>query len=591
MIILAITSTRSLSTSEFAALLAIQKSRRFGEIARNTATEIEHDVRTLCLSLLSCARGFVGPFHHIVGEFFHSKACPTKFRVDRGEAQGVFAKTCLKCLRFMQIPADRDAEVADPLGYAADNFLYHTMQASEATQMELANPIRNFLWSKENFTLWLQFVWDTGELLRQDLALFQIKSAILTKDFELGIPYEVTPIHILALVAKSQKLFSKLAFEASKDDVWFDFQQTDSQGRSVLHWASGEDAETINQDEAVEDDGIVQYLVSRGLDPNTKANNGRSPMHIVAQHGSCKNFISLYKSKADCNAKDKSLLTPLHLSVMFPGSIERLLDLLKVGAEVDTREKYQWTPLHFAAQNGHAGAIGALVAAGASVDAQEEHKATPLHLAAQNGHAEAIGDLVAAGVSVDVQTEKGNSPLHFAARNGHAEAIAALVAAGASVDAQENKEWTPLHFAAQNGHAGAIGALMAAGASAIGALVAAGAIVDVQTEKGNSPLHFAARNGHAEAVAVLVAVGASVDAQEEHKATPLHLAAQNGHAEAVAALVAAGASVDAQEEHKVTPLHLAASNAHGEVIAALVAAGASVDAREEDQWTPLHFAA
>ncbi|KAK4206022.1 ankyrin repeat-containing domain protein, partial [Rhypophila decipiens] len=381
MIILAITSTRSLSTSEFAALLAIQKSRRFGEIARNTATEIEHDVRTLCLSLLSCARGFVGPFHHIVGEFFHSEACPTKFRVDRGEAQGVFAKTCLKCLRFMQIPADRDAEVADPLGYAADNFLYHTMQASEARQMELANPIRNFLWSKENFTLWLQFVWDTGELLRQDLALFQIKSAILTKDFKLGIPHEVTPIHILALVAKSQKLFSKLACEASKDGVWFNFQQTDSQGRSVLHWASGEYAETINQDEAVEDDGIVQYLLSRGLDPNTKANNGRSPMHIVAQHGSCKNFISLYKNKADCNAKDKSLLTPLHLSVMVPGSIDRLLDLLKVGAEVDTREEGQWTPLHLAAQNGHAEAIGALVAAGASVDAQEEHKATPLHLA------------------------------------------------------------------------------------------------------------------------------------------------------------------------------------------------------------------
>jgi ankyrin repeat protein len=48
-------------------------------------------------------------------------------------------------------------------------------------------------------------------------------------------------------------------------------------------------------------------------------------------------------------------------------------------------------------ENGHADAIKVIVAVGAFVETQDDEKATPLHWAAVNGNAEAIKALVAAG--------------------------------------------------------------------------------------------------------------------------------------------------------------------------------------------------
>ena len=56
-----------------------------------------------------------------------------------------------------------------------------------------------------------------------------------------------------------------------------------------------------------------------------------------------------------------------------------------------------------------------------------------MYVAAENGHAEAVGALLAGGANPNF---KGgfttDTPLHVAAENGHAEAVRALLAGGAN---------------------------------------------------------------------------------------------------------------------------------------------------------------
>ncbi|CAM1507813.1 Fc.00g046610.m01.CDS01 [Cosmosporella sp. VM-42] len=229
---------------------------------------------------------------------------------------------------------------AEPGLYGADNFLYHTIRAPRAKQMELATRIRMFLWSKERVTAWIQLIWEEGESLRLSLMFMQLKSTILKEDLKLEMRKRVTPFQILALVA-NEKLFSKVVLQAGECD-WASVHDVDSEGRTVLHWAAGRE-ENINEyttsDEDTSEGEIITKLVDQGLNPKTPANNGCSPLHIVAQRGRQDNLMALIGQNIDLNVKDQASFTPLHVSVIYPGSIERLKDLLSAGAKVEVCEE------------------------------------------------------------------------------------------------------------------------------------------------------------------------------------------------------------------------------------------------------------
>ena len=78
---------------------------------------------------------------------------------------------------------------------------------------------------------------------------------------------------------------------------------------------------------------------------------------------------------------------------------------------------------------------------------------TPLHYAALQGHADVVTALLEAGASVDAVDKQGDTPLHYAAGQGHADVARALLEAGASVRAANQQRKTPLHLAADRGHA------------------------------------------------------------------------------------------------------------------------------------------
>lgn len=85
--------------------------------------------------------------------------------------------------------------------------------------------------------------------------------------------------------------------------------------------------------------GVVEYLLSLGLDPNARNRHGSTPLHLV-DDAAC--VQALIEGGADVNAKGSKGQTPLHTTLNVPCA-KALLD---AGAEIDARSNSCATPLH-----------------------------------------------------------------------------------------------------------------------------------------------------------------------------------------------------------------------------------------------------
>eukprot|EP00961_Rhodomonas_salina_P182882 2469128-Rhodomonas_salina.1 len=202
----------------------------------------------------------------------------------------------------------------------------------------------------------------------------------------------------------------------------------------------------------------------------------------------------------------------------------------QAGADVNaTREGDGVTALMLAAAGGMHACLGVLLAAGARADARDASPFTfqALHFAAVNGHAQAILALVrGGGARIGGRDRQARTALHWAAERGHAAAIRALVEGGAEVDAVNQWRYTPLHRAAYEGHAGAVRELLAARAA-----------VKAEDEHLRTPLLKAAQRAREEVCVLLLAAGADAGARDEEGKTSLELAAQAGGAATLLSLL------------------------------------------------------
>ncbi len=185
---------------------------------------------------------------------------------------------------------------------------------------------------------------------------------------------------------------------------------------------------------------IVQLLIAKGANVNTKTDEGSTPLHSAAANEH-ENIAELLIAKgADVNAKKKNGLTPLHLATGsgWQGGYEIAKLLISKGADVNVNSKGDMNggpPLHNAAREGRKETIKILIANGADVHAKSNGGTTPLHAAAngrripryrpgQPDHGisgEQIADLliivetlIAKGADVNAKTDKGTTPLDSA---------------------------------------------------------------------------------------------------------------------------------------------------------------------------------
>ncbi|KAG2488331.1 hypothetical protein HYH03_013181, partial [Edaphochlamys debaryana] len=210
---------------------------------------------------------------------------------------------------------------------------------------------------------------------------------------------------------------------------------------------------------------VVKLLLTAGANleaasgvwtENGFKNKSWTPLHAAASKGHTGVIQPLLKAEADKEKANARGSTALYLAAV-EGHVEAVELLLAAGANPEPRRPDGWTPLTAAATgglSGHTCTVEALLRAGADVNKAGPDGQTALYLAAQHGHLGMLGALLAAGASVEQadETSFGWTPLMAASWNGHLEAVTALLAAGANKDASYQKSLTALDLARSRGH-------------------------------------------------------------------------------------------------------------------------------------------
>ena len=104
---------------------------------------------------------------------------------------------------------------------------------------------------------------------------------------------------------------------------------------------------------------MVELLLSRGADVNSKEVTGQTPLHIAANKGFQAVVEVLLANKVDVNAQDDSGNTPLHLAA--GGRVKIIQMFLAAGANPNVENKQGRTPLSFAAESGSPEAVKILL--------------------------------------------------------------------------------------------------------------------------------------------------------------------------------------------------------------------------------------
>lgn len=139
----------------------------------------------------------------------------------------------------------------------------------------------------------------------------------------------------------------------------------------------------------------VEALLARGVDVNTKTNDG---------------YFAL-------------------LRTAWEGHDEIVVRLLERGAHPDEKDRFGNTPLSIAAEFGYASTIESLMRYGADIHTTNQEGRTPLHQAVWGGHGETVVFLLKHGAVASIVDINGETPGTIAERYGYAD-IASLLRSG-----------------------------------------------------------------------------------------------------------------------------------------------------------------
>ncbi len=392
----------------------------------------------------------------------------------------------------------------------------------------------------------------------------------------------------------------------------------------------------------LEDDGLIGELAKDVVDATNA--DGQTALHVAVKSGHLETAREIAEAGAKMDLADKDGHTPIQLAMMLndvPGARAMVLMLVNEKAKPDQPDRTGRTPLHFAAANGDAALIDALLARGAKVDRAGPNARAPIHLAVAFGKLDAVRALLAKKPALDTPDATGDTPLHIAARLSDTAVAEELIAAGAKVTTSTKQRQTPFHAAAAAGNVAMVELFLRSGggavlsgppptpidvagragrkevvaklreretpmllAAAIGnaAKPPSARVLEILKKNpklasatdadGRNALHQCAATGNVALAVELIKLDPSLArALTKDEQTPLHVAAANKQSAAVAkALLAAGSSTLATTRAGDTPLHVAARSGSSEVIKALVDAGADPAVTNKDGRQPADLA-
>ena len=130
---------------------------------------------------------------------------------------------------------------------------------------------------------------------------------------------------------------------------------------------------------------IVELLLSRNANVNTKDINGWTPLSWACFEGYKEIVEILLAHNADVNTKDINGWTPL-IWPCFKGYKEIVEILLAHNADVNAKNRFGYTPLVLACKKGYKEIVEILLTYGADINAKDDDRNTPLLLACENGY-------------------------------------------------------------------------------------------------------------------------------------------------------------------------------------------------------------
>ncbi|CAG0883067.1 unnamed protein product [Cyprideis torosa] len=272
----------------------------------------------------------------------------------------------------------------------------------------------------------------------------------------------------------------------------------------------------------------------------------------------------LLRKGANPQAKNESLLTPLHLA-MDCGYLDVMELLLKQGAKVNTLDPQGQTLLHRAAKEGKVAVCKLLLQYGADPKHASLQGVTPLQVAS-----EAVQKVLLGGDSDRVAPPTLATP--SVPSRPHAPPPALPSSAPLGSEAQ-------LLEAAKQGDLILVRRIVGACPQ----------LVNCRDMEGrhSTPLHFAAGYNRVAVVEFLLQHGADVASKDRGGLVALHNACSYGHYEVCELLVRHGAAVNVCDLWKYTPLHEAASKGKADIVKLLLQNGADRNRKNRDGKTPL----
>ena len=169
---------------------------------------------------------------------------------------------------------------------------------------------------------------------------------------------------------------------------------------------------------AANDAGVVQGLLARGFDPNSRDEKGQAPLYLAMREGSFKVAEVLLAHpgmRQDLfNAAGESAL----MMAALRGHLDWVKRLLDRGARADGLEPLAWTALHYAATGPEPQTVQMLLARGAKVDARSPNGTTPLMMAARYGAEPSVDLLLQRGADARLKNDASLTAADFAKMAG-----------------------------------------------------------------------------------------------------------------------------------------------------------------------------
>ena len=306
----------------------------------------------------------------------------------------------------------------------------------------------------------------------------------------------------------------------------------DDKGYSILLCSSILACDLSNRDKYYT---IIDALLNAGADPNVTNNVGRTPLlYAVIYH--CPRIVKLLLDhKADPNIHQDHDYSPLRISAQ-DGDNEIVSYLLDAGANPDSLDHKRQTPLMLASRNQHTSIVLNLLQHKADPNIQDNNGWTALMVSCIGKDLKITEILIDAGANVDIVKRDGLTALMIACEHPvNVNTIQCLLKAGANPNLQSHKHgWTAIHFACDR----------SPDPMNLLALIECGANPDIASNAGVTPLMLACKHGFDMIVEILLSMNVLVNAQCQFGNTPLIIAVDvSKNPNIVQLLLSAGADV------------------------------------------------